>query len=69
MPQLTIDSDSAGTYTSITDDGASGSITISLNGGAYAAFSNPLVLVATDTLDVKRTVFTASGFYKLTGTY
>ena len=69
MPQLTIDSDSAGTYTSITDDGSSGSITRSLNGGAYAAFSSALVLVATDTLDVKRTIFTASGFYKLTGTY
>lgn len=69
MPQLVIDSDSAGTYTSIADDGASGSITISVNGGAYSAFSSPLVLVSTDTLDVKRTVFTALGFYKLTGTY
>lgn len=69
MPQLTIDSDSAGTYTSISDDGASGTITISVNGGAYAAFSSPLALVATDTLDVKRTTFTASGYYKLTGTF
>ena len=69
MPQLTIDADSAGTYTSISDDGSSGSITLSVNGGGYSAFSSPLVLVATDTLDVKRTVSTASGYYKLTGTY
>jgi hypothetical protein len=69
METLTIDADSAGTYTSITDDGSSGSITLSKNGGAFAAFSSPLALVATDTLDVKRTVDTASGFFKLTGTY
>jgi hypothetical protein len=69
METLTIDSDSAGTYTSISDDGSSGSITLSKNGGAFAAFSSPLALVATDTLDVKRTVDTAAGFFKLTGTY
>jgi hypothetical protein len=69
METLTIDSDSAGTYTSISDDGSSGSITLSKNGSAFAAFSSPLALVATDTLDVKRTVDTAAGFFKLTGTY
>jgi hypothetical protein len=69
METLTIDSDSAGTYTSITDDGGSGSITLSKNGGAFAAFSSPLALVATDTLEVKRTVDAAAGFFKLTGTY
>jgi len=69
METLTIDADSAGTYTSISDDGSSGSITLSKNGGAFAAFSSPLALVATDTLDVKRTVDTAAGFFKLTGTY
>jgi hypothetical protein len=69
MPQLVIDSDTAGTFTSITDDGASGTITLSVNGGAYAVFSSPLVLSASDTLDVKRTVATATGNYKLTGTF
>ncbi len=69
METLTIDADSAGTYTSITDDGSSGSITLSKNGGAFAAFSSPLSLVATDTLDVKRTVDAAAGFFKITGTY
>lgn len=69
MPQLTIDADNAGTYTSITDDGSSGTITISKNGGLYAAFSSPLVLVTTDTLDVRRTTTTTAGFFKLTGTF
>jgi hypothetical protein len=69
METLTIDADSAGTYTSIADDGSSGTITLSKNGGAFAAFSSPLALVATDTLDVKRTVDTSAGFFKITGTY
>lgn len=66
---ITIDADNAGTYTSITSDGSSGTITFSKNGGSYAAFSNPLVLAASDTLNVKRTVTTAAGYYKITGTY
>jgi hypothetical protein len=69
METLTIDSDSAGTYTSISDDGSSGSITLSKNGGAFAAFSSPLALVATDTLVAKRSTSTSAGFFKLTGTY
>jgi hypothetical protein len=67
--QLTIDADNAGTYTSISDDGSSGTITLSKNGGAFGAFSSPLVLVATDTLDVKRTTSTGVGFFKIVGTY
>jgi hypothetical protein len=69
METLTIDTESAGTFTSITDDGGSGSITLSKNGGAFAAFSSPLVLANTDTLVVKRTTTTSAGFFKLTGTY
>ena len=69
METLTIDSDTEGTYTSITDDGSSGTITLSKNGGAFGAFSSPFVLVATDTLVVKRTVTTAIGNFKLIGTY
>jgi hypothetical protein len=69
METLTIDAESAGTFTSITDDGGSGSITLSKNGGAFAAFSSPLVLANTDTLVVKRTTTTSAGFFKLTGTY
>jgi hypothetical protein len=69
METLTIDAESAGTFTSTTNDGGSGSITFSKNGGAFAAFSSPLVLANTDTLVVKRTTTTSAGFFKLTGTY
>jgi hypothetical protein len=69
MQTLTIDSDNAGTYTSITDDGGSGTIELSKNGGAFAAFSSPLVLAVSDTLVAKRTTTTSVGFYKLTGTF
>jgi hypothetical protein len=69
METLTIDADNAGTYTSISDDGASGAITLSKNGGAFAAFSSPLVLVATDTLVVRRATTGSVGFYKLEGIY
>jgi hypothetical protein len=69
METLTIDTESAGTFTSISDDGGSGTITLSKNGGAFAAFLSPLVLVNTDTLVVKRTITTNAGFFKLIGTY
>jgi hypothetical protein len=67
----TIDSDSAGIYTSIADDGASGTVTVSVNGGGFVAFStlNPLTLVATDTIAFFRTTTTGAGWAKLTGTY
>lgn len=69
METLTIDADNAGTYTSISDDGASGTITLDINGGGFGAFVNPTVLAVNDVLIVKRTVTTASGWFKLTGTY
>lgn len=64
-----ITADSAGTFTSLSQDGASGTITISINGGAYAAFVNPTALANGDTIQVKRTTTAADGFVKLTGTY
>jgi len=69
METLIIDADNAGTYTSITDDGSSGTITLNINGGGFAAFVNPTVLAVSDTVVIKRTVATALGFVKLTGTY
>lgn len=66
---ITIDADSAGTYTSQTTDGSSGSITYSKNGAAYAAFVNPTTYANGDTLAVKRTVTTALGWAKISGTY
>jgi hypothetical protein len=69
LPVITIDSDSEGTYTSITDDGSSGSITLNINSTGFAPFVNPTTLSIGDTLEVQRTVSTATGFYKITGTF
>jgi hypothetical protein len=69
METLTITSTTAGTYTSTTNDGSSGTITFSINGGSFAAFSNPTTLVATDTLVIKRTTTTGAGWVRITGTY
>lgn len=66
---ITIDTDNAGTYTSITDDGSSGSIELNINSGGFAAFVNPTVLASGDTLEVRRTTYTATGFYKIIGTF
>jgi hypothetical protein len=60
--------DSAGTYDTETTDGSSGTITYSVNGGAFetlAAKGGSITLADTDTLDVKRTVSSAAGFFKL----
>lgn len=65
----TVDADSAGTYTAITDDGGSGTIEVQVNGGGWGAFVNPTVLVATDTIEVRRSTFASNGFVKITGTY
>ena len=64
---ITIDSLSEASYTSTTQDGASGTITFSLNGGTFVAFSNPLNLASTDTLKVKRTISTSIGNVKIIG--
>lgn len=69
MPSLTIDADTAGTYESLTSDGASGTFTIDLNGGGDVAFSFPLVLSIGDTIIVKRSISVADGWFKITGTY
>ena len=69
MPQLVITASNAGTYTAFSFDGSSGSITFSINGGAYATFVNPTILVAGNTIDVDRVVGTTAGYYELTGTY
>ena len=65
--EILIDADSQGSYTLATNDGASGIITFSDDGVTYAAFSSPLVLAASDTLYVKRTVSTGDGWVRLEG--
>jgi len=60
----TVTDDEAGTYGTYTQDGASGTLTYSLNGGAFAALSGAIVLAVADTIAVKRTTFTSAGFIK-----
>jgi hypothetical protein len=52
----------AGTYTTLTDDGASGTVTILINGGAL---SLPYTAVAGDVVSSSRSDNTAAGWYKL----
>lgn len=66
---LTIDADNAGTFTSTSDDGSSGTITYNVNGGGFAAFVNPTVLAISDTIAAKRTTTTGAGYAKISGTY
>lgn len=63
-----IDSDSAGTYTSISDDGASGAITFSVDGGGFLNFET-VILTIGQTIAFKRITTTTEGWVKLTGTY
>jgi hypothetical protein len=65
----TVTADMAGTFTATTNDGSSGTITFSKNGGSFVAFSSPLVLATSDTLAVKRTSSGALGWVKINGTY
>lgn len=65
----TNDSGTNWTFTSIADDGASGTITVSVNGGAYAAFANPTTINNGQTIQVKRTITTGAGKITLTGTH
>ncbi|HNR55508.1 MAG TPA: hypothetical protein PKJ19_10085 [Flavobacteriales bacterium] len=58
-----------GTYTAIADSGSNGTITVSKNGGAFAAFSSPLTLVVGDTIRFRRTTYSAAGWVRITGTY
>ncbi len=69
--EVEIDGDSAGILTGLTDDGASGDITVSYDGSPLDDFStyNPLTTVAGKVLQIKRTVTTNKGFGRFTGTY
>jgi hypothetical protein len=69
LEPITIDSDNAGTYNTLTGDIGSGSFTFDVNGGGYNAFSAPFVLSIGDILTVQRTTGTSDGFYKIIGYY
>ena len=66
MQSLTIDSDNAGTFTTLTQDGSSGTITFEINSTPATL---PFTLSASDVLDVFRTTGTSLGNYKISGTY
>lgn len=70
---FTVTSFNAGTYTAADpntgSDGGSGTITWSINGGAYAAFPATQALVAGNTLQAKRTTTGATGYAQAGGTY
>lgn len=66
MDQLIVDSESAGTYISTTNDGSSGTITFRKNG---STISLPFTLAINDTLDVSRSITSSNGWFKLVGTY
>lgn len=69
LEPITIDSDNAGTYTTLSGDLDSGDFTFDINGGGYSAFAAPFVLSVGDILTVQRTVGTDAGFYKIIGYY
>jgi hypothetical protein len=64
LDTFVIDSSSAGVYTGTTNDGASGTITILVNGNPI---SFPQTLAIGDLLDVSRTTTTSIGWYQLNG--
>ncbi len=66
MQTITIDADNAGTYTTLTQDGASGTISYTVNGSPATL---PFTLSVGNTLVVVRTSFASAGFYKISGTY
>lgn len=59
----------SGTYTSVSDDGGSGTITFNHNLAGYVAFASPMVLAVGDTLAIKRTTKTGYGWVLMTGTF
>jgi hypothetical protein len=65
--EFTMPAGSGGEYTSITESGGNGSITIKVNAGAFAAFSSPLILVDGDVVTFKRTISTGAGNAYLQG--
>ena len=62
----TATADEAGTITSITQDGASGTIAVTINAVVVVV---PFAIVATDAIVITRTVDAAAGWVKQTGTY
>ena len=58
----TVTDDEAGSYATFTQDGGSGTITYSKNGGALSALSGTITLAVGDTVMVRRTITTNAGW-------
>lgn len=63
--ELTINAAKAGTYTVLAQDGSSGTITFSKNGGAFGAIGGGIALADTDTIQVRRTATSAEGWVRI----
>lgn len=57
----TITSRQAGTYTTYSQDGGSGTITYNKNGAGFAALSGTITFIVGDTVIVRRTITTSAG--------
>jgi hypothetical protein len=66
---ITIVSGMEGTYTSITDDGGSGALSVKVNGVSLLSPFVPFDLEIGDTLQVIRATSTSDGYYEIIGTY
>jgi hypothetical protein len=64
LDTFVVDASSAGVYTGTTNDGGSGTVTITVNGGAI---SFPQTLAIGDTINVSRSTTTSIGWYQLNG--
>jgi hypothetical protein len=62
LAQYVMTSEDVGTYTTVTNDGASGTVSILING---VALSLPYTAIVGDTVDASRTINTAAGWFKL----
>lgn len=69
LEPITIDSDNAGTYTSLSGDLGSGDFEFSINNGSFIPFQSLFVLSVGDILIVRRTIGTNAGFFKIVGYY
>lgn len=63
--ELTINPAKAGTYSVLAQDGSSGTITFSKNGGAFGAMGAGIALADTDTIQVRRTATGALGWVRI----
>jgi hypothetical protein len=60
-----IDASTAGTYVTASDDGSSGTVTWSINGGAFAAWPGATALVNGDYIRARRTTLGAIGWAQI----